>query len=627
MAYIRPLVLVFQEYASQSVSTPTTSLNPCVIGPCYHLIDSEDDALLASAGSFVVGGVTGVEIPSNAPGAVIEETSVTLTLKNVRLEVYPTAKAAVSFTDNVLTFLEANFPADALVGDYVAVDDDGAAVGTDLRVLSLDAVNFKVMVNKAVGQGAPSALQYDVTFSRGDVNVEVLNDDAALSVDTTLGTFDLGPYTVSGKLVYSADIFVSYKALRQDLSDVGTVSNLDEAKGALGKLVAANPLGYAVSITLANTTTPVKFIGVDTDDTIGYTAAKDRLEIAEDIYSVVPLTQSAAILAIFKSSAVQTSLPEIGKWRVAIGSTPLLTTKVLSEGAGAAENDQVAALKVFRDSDASFLSNSVDAGHKLVITRGGINYEYMVASVVSEDLLTTTTAMDALLATGGPDTYQVLKDLDKTQQATEIAAASASFGSSRFVHVWPDVCAIDGVDQPGYYLACAVAGMAAGLPSHQGFTRISIAGISGLKHSNDYFNQTQMDAIADGGTFIFQQANPSSAPYVRHQLTTDMSTLEFREFSFVKNFDYVSYIMLDVMDQFLGKYNITSSTLSILESAASGTLESLRLYNLPKIGSPVLDYSIDSVAQLDSLRDRVEMYIGVDFPYVLNTIGLHLVSR
>jgi hypothetical protein len=85
--------------------------------------------------------------------------------------------------------------------------------------------------------------------------------------------------------------------------------------------------------------------------------------------------------------------------------------------------------------------------------------------------------------------------------------------------------------------------------------------------------------------------------------------------------------MLDVMDQFLGKYNITSSTLSILESAASGTLESLRLYNLPKIGSPVLDYSIDSVAQLDSLRDRVEMYIGVDFPYVLNTIGLHLVSR
>jgi hypothetical protein len=208
-----------------------------------------------------------------------------------------------------------------------------------------------------------------------------------------------------------------------------------------------------------------------------------------------------------------------------------------------------------------------------------------------------------------------------------VAAASASFGSSRFIHVWPDVCVIDDVELPGYYLACSVAGMTAGLPSHQGFTRISIAGIAGLKHSNDYFNQAQLDAIADGGTFIFQQANASSAPYVRHQLTTDMSTIEFRELSFVKNFDYVSYLMKDVMDQFLGKYNINTSTLALLETAASSVLESLKLYNLPKIGSPVLGYSIDSVAQHSTIRDRVEMYVGVDFPYVLNTIGLHLVSR
>lgn len=194
--------------------------------------------------------------------------------------------------------------------------------------------------------------------------------------------------------------------------------------------------------------------------------------------------------------------------------------------------------------------------------------------------------------------------------------------------MWPDVVMLDGEEEhPGYYLACAVAGMTGGLAPHQGFTRISIGGIGGLKHSNDYFNQYQLDKIAEGGTFIFQQLTPGSAPYVRHQLTTEMSTIEFREFSFVKNFDYVSMICKATMDEFLGKWNITPQTLGVLSTALRAVMESLKLYTLPRIGSPVLGYEITQVKQHDDIRDRVEMYCEVDFPYPLNTIGLHIISR
>ena len=194
------------------------------------------------------------------------------------------------------------------------------------------------------------------------------------------------------------------------------------------------------------------------------------------------------------------------------------------------------------------------------------------------------------------------------------------------MNIWPDVCIVGERELPGYYLACAVAGGIGGLPSHYGFTRLSIAGIDGLKNSNSYFNNDQLDAMADGGTFIFVQASSTAPPHIRHQLTTDRSTLEMQELSFVKNFDYVSYICRDTMNAIIGQYNITQSTLATLRTALRGVLETLKLDTSPKIGSRVLDYNITSVAQMEDVRDRVEMIAEVSFPYPLNTIGLHLTA-
>lgn len=217
--------------------------------------------------------------------------------------------------------------------------------------------------------------------------------------------------------------------------------------------------------------------------------------------------------------------------------------------------------------------------------------------------------------------------MDKTVHAQQIAATSTSYGSRRFVHVWPPVCVIDDRELPGYYLCCAAAGAVSGLQPHYGMTRLSLAGIDGVKRSNDYFNKEQLNTIADGGTFIFVQSAPSAVPHIRHQLTTDRSSIEFQELSFVKNFDYVCYILKDALDEYIGRWNITEATLGAIATTISGTLETLRLQTTAKIGSPIIAYDGISVQQLADTRDRVEAYVNVTFPYPLNTIGLHIVSQ
>lgn len=227
--------------------------------------------------------------------------------------------------------------------------------------------------------------------------------------------------------------------------------------------------------------------------------------------------------------------------------------------------------------------------------------------------------------------YEVIHQYTIGELAAAYAAISTSLSTTtraNMVNIYPTSCYITGIteEQPGYYLAAAVAGRCGDTPGHQSLTRSSVSGISKLGDLG-LFSNSQLDTIAAGGTFIFTQANQSAVPVIRHQLTTNMASIEFRELSFVRNFDYVSMILKGVLEQYIGKYNITPTNLSILGNAINGTLKALSLASQPVIGAPVLSYKLVSLAQLEDQRDRVEAYIDVLFPYPMNYIGLHIVSQ
>ena len=640
MAYTRPMVMVFQEYADTSTTTPSASLPPCIIGPCYHIVDAVEDEGNALYGQYTEAGIESGFFPNNAPGALIDEKSVSFRLKNARVRLYSDLSASVLSTGNCLLFDGDSYPKGILVGDVVKLTDKTdpdapAAIETEYRVTTVDDISKALFLNRTLPAGKTLTVEIqriieDITLPAGSEGIllDVTSERfTMIGVMTPIEGLEDAPKACR---ISAAELYIGYKALRQDLSDVLTLYSTDEIEGQLGKIVPENPLAFGVNIAMANAAIGIKCIGADSDDLAGYTAAKDRLETHDPVYALVPLTFDASVLSMFKLHAEQMSQPERGMWRIALGCTHLVTEKEVATGTGKVSRDGDGDLVRLLSEEAAFLSSYVDAGDTLVMTDlGGTEHEYTVSSVVSEDLLTVTQSEpfdEEVFTDAGEYTFRVMHSLDKLGQANEIAATSRAYGSSRFVNIWPDVCIIGDRELPGYYLACAVAGGIGGLPSHYGFTRLSIAGIDGLKNSNNYFNNDQLDAMADGGTFIFVQASSSAPPHIRHQLTTDRSTLEMQELSFVKNFDYVSYICRDTMNAFIGKYNITQSTLATLRTALRGILETLKLDTSPRIGSRVLDYNITSVAQMEDVRDRVEMVAEVSFPYPLNTIGLHLTA-
>lgn len=239
--------------------------------------------------------------------------------------------------------------------------------------------------------------------------------------------------------------------------------------------------------------------------------------------------------------------------------------------------------------------------------------------------------------------YKVVRDMDKAQQVTTMIAVASSFANKRLVLCYPDsVDVTDLVDgsivrtdpavpepaaaQPGYYLACAVGGQTAGNPSQMGFTNKGIAGIDRVYNSSDYFSEEQITDLSNGGVYVFMQENPSSLPYSIHAITTDTTALEFSEYMAVKNFDFIAWTFLDTLLPFIGPWNVNEETIEFIRQAIYATGGTLKSRYVSKIGAPLTDFSITSVAESDLSTDRIEAYVDIDMPMVLNTIGLHLVA-
>lgn len=324
------------------------------------------------------------------------------------------------------------------------------------------------------------------------------------------------------------------------------------------------------------------------------------------------------------------------------------------------------------DAAATFITDGVLAGDIIEIPQtpngvfGSTIKQFVVNQVLSEQRLeianivsgayvnNTSTVENELphldnrlglntAVTQGTIRYRVNRQLSKDQQVTTLASMAQSLRSQRALLCWPDLAEIPGLvdgsktrnadgtaadadPQPGTYLAAVVAGMTAGLPNHQGFSRLGVAGIGRLYHSTGYFTDKQISTLSDSGWYVFIQDTPEALPYSVHQLTTDPSALQTGEYSMVKNFDYLSKFFVTILDKFIGVWNVNEETLGFMRQAINSGIEQLRLRRYARIGAPLKSATITSLDVSASSADRVEIYMSLDRPTPLNTIGLHLVG-
>jgi hypothetical protein len=334
------------------------------------------------------------------------------------------------------------------------------------------------------------------------------------------------------------------------------------------------------------------------------------------------------------------------------GSPVRIAAAAVTGLVSAAKGDLILQLS---DPNGTFVSSGVIPGDLLQFPAdpstnafAGPLTQFLIAQVLSENRL--------LVKNNGPDTaiaqnelprgverasgavvpatatlnYQIVRKLSKDQQVTHLVAQAQSFSSRRCVLVWPDICDVAGViggkGQPGYYLACAVGGMTAGLPSHQGFTFLGIAGVSQIYDSNTYFDDTQVTDISDGGWYVFAQQTPESLPFTIHQLTTDVSTLQTGEFSVVKNFDFVALFFINILEEFLHGYNLTQEALTLIRAALNIGGDTLKLRTFAKIGAPLTSFSIVDLGISPLAADRAVARLAVGLPVPLNVLELHLAA-
>lgn len=451
------------------------------------------------------------------------------------------------------------------------------------------------------------------------------------------GTITLNPFVeIVYGTVQSANVHIGYTALRTDLSgSVLSIANPDDNLGVFGTISDQNPLALGVSIALANTTTEMRAIAIKSNDAQGYASALELAE-GERLYALAPLTQDESILQSFSLHAQAMSTPEEAAWRVALGNTAIPTTvpvgawtaDIVNSNGGNNTISVSAGKFVLTSSNSTFISDNVTPGDTLHITAGTGSPNPVGSIEVLQVVSNQQLVVDALGIASGVNFY-ITRTLTKTQRAASVAATSKVFGSNRFVHVQPDVVVVNingsKVVLPGYYLCCALAGLIAGMPSQQGFTNIGIAGISDLSNSNFVFTRAQLNAMAEAGTYLFIQDTSGGLPYTRHELTTDMSVYYYRELQAVKNWDFLSYFYYDKLKLFIGKWNITSDTISIIRQTIDAGSSLLKSKKLPKIGAPLIDAKITLLAQDKNNVDQLNCNLAIQMPTVLNYLNLYLI--
>ena len=328
------------------------------------------------------------------------------------------------------------------------------------------------------------------------------------------------------------------------------------------------------------------------------------------------------------------------------------------------------------DANATFLSNNVRVGDVLEFPLDPNNYapnafegrvaSFSVAQVISENRLglqnrgdDSASAVNELphyymrdfagrlidnetVTTPSALRYRVRRALSKDDQVTSLITAASSLRSKRATVCWPD--RVDVADlkdgslprvsplvraaagsQPGWAIACQVIGALAGLPVQQGLTNLGLVGVTKLYHSSGYFREAQLTRISNGGLFVMHQRVPGELPFCIHQLTTDPAALETGELSVVKNFDYISIYFQQIVEGFLGQYNVLPETLAEIQRAVIDGSERLKSRRVARIGAPLLSGEIQQIAVSEFAADRVVLFFKGEIPRPLNGVDFHIV--
>ena len=181
-------------------------------------------------------------------------------------------------------------------------------------------------------------------------------------------------------------------------------------------------------------------------------------------------------------------------------------------------------------------------------------------------------------------------------------------------------------------MGAALAGLSSGVVPQQGLTNVEIAGFDDLTRTTEFFNQVQLTTIAKAGTWVVTQADAQAlnpgAVFTRQQLTTDTSTIENGEDTFVRNPDSISFLFFKRLSNRIGKSNITPTLLDLMRTETLAVIEFLKTAGFnERIGGQITDGDLIRLIQSPVLKDRVLVELDLLLPPPLNNLEFRILFR
>jgi hypothetical protein len=575
-----------------------------------------------------------------------------------------TANSTLGFTDNKTVY---GLDYKPKAGDYLYADGSflgivvqvtPGAVKTDLRLdRQLSYTNVLKKDWYITAKNIPSTLPADrptpnlVVDLAGDITIkhDILRDSRGEPVQT------------------AADpLLIAYKALRLDVTASAddpallVFEDTDELEDTLTPLTTDNPLGLGLFFALLNapgiTVSGLGINAVSADAPYGtlaaYNSALTFLE-KEEVYALAPLTHDSTVHQAFQTHVNSMSDPDARGERIVLINPDLPDRNLDTLVASGTNGDTTGTVNEFDTKisnlaalllaagvdptgtitvdDAVFLDIASDSKIYSISALNGTKITIRVAFAPGEnddDFYSTANLTSPLISESfsikirGSELVTSSGDPDYQNIAETYSELATSYGDRRVIVVAPDKAgaSIDGLEQiiEGFYVCAGIAGMIGQQPPQQGFTNFPITGYTRVIGSNDVFSNRQMNIGAGGGLYWVIQEVANGPLTSRHQLTSDVTSIETRELSITKVVDYCAKFIRAGLRNFIGKFNITQGFLDTLSTVVQGQLSFLAENGI------IIGGDLNNIVQDTDNPDAVLIDVTLDVPYPCNYIRLVL---
>lgn len=664
-------------YAQPLWGDHTTALGGVLAGGPFenHDIEAQIDAVFGST----VASIEALNDPSGTPADHLRITSPRTGESDSKVEILPnpdstsTCLTALGLTSTVVY----GSPFRARVGDYVYAD--GTFIGMIIEVhpgavtgrlkLSLEVSTDLGIFNPgswyivAKNLDAVVSSNWGVTVPRPDLIIDT-NGDVIVKHDFLRDT------TGAPVSQTSVPVYCMYEALRLDVTAEAanpallSFDTTTELEAALDPVTPDNPLSYGLFCAIGNayavSCTGLGVSEATSDKPYGTLAGFNKafeFLMAQEVYAVAPMTSDLDVALAAKAHADAMSEPEMKGERVAIVHLGTPTRGVDTIVVSGNNGDSVAGgPPYYFDTKISTLSQAllaqgIDPTSAFTAAEGvflDLGTDDKIYNIIGPVLDGTKVKLNFAFSPGqNDDAFYTETVADWTGQMPIVSAAfsvkirgavlatkskeietiyyrGAGFADRR---VWMQQlgqlrATVGSVEQlvEGFYMCAAKAGMVGGLPPQQPLTNYPISVFTGVTDTKGRYTEVQLNQGAAGGADWVIQPNAGSPLVSRHQVTTDLTSIEKREQSIVKAVDFCAKFFRSGLNQYVGRYNITPAYLDTLSAVVQGYARWL-----VENGKVVMNANLNNLVQSEDAPDTVLIDVSLEVFYPGNYLRLTLV--